>query len=323
MLIAEGQRPAEARPMLMGITKASLATDSWLSAASFQETTRVLTEAAIDGKKDDLLGLKENIIIGKLIPAGSGMDHYREIRLDMPDAVTAPDWASFRTGDEDSRPRGVAARLVHRGRERRAGERHRRRVARRRPDRGGRLRRRHGGPGVSDAARGRLDARGTATPNINGPRGASASRDDPCSTREVARAHDRPAGPQGTAGQDVEDQDPRAQGRARSVGASARACYTITPKKPNSALRKVARVRLTSGVEITAYIPGVGHNLQEHSIVLVRGGRVQDLPGVRYKIIRGALDTSGRARPQAGPQPLRREEGVLACPATAPPRVAS
>ncbi len=69
--------------------------------------------------------------------------------------------------------------------------------------------------------------------------------------------------------------------------------YTTTPKKPNSALRKVARVRLTSGMEITAYIPGEGHNLQEHSIVLVRGGRVKDLPGVRYKIIRGALDTSG------------------------------
>jgi small subunit ribosomal protein S12 len=69
--------------------------------------------------------------------------------------------------------------------------------------------------------------------------------------------------------------------------------YTTTPKKPNSALRKVARVRLTSGVEVTAYIPGIGHNLQEHSIVLVRGGRVKDLPGVRYKIIRAALDTSG------------------------------
>ena len=68
---------------------------------------------------------------------------------------------------------------------------------------------------------------------------------------------------------------------------------TITPKKPNSALRKVARVRLTSGVEVTAYIPGVGHNLQEHSIVLVRGGRVKDLPGVRYKIVRGTLDTAG------------------------------
>ena len=68
---------------------------------------------------------------------------------------------------------------------------------------------------------------------------------------------------------------------------------TMTPKKPNSALRKVARVRLTNGKEITAYIPGVGHNLQEHNIVLVRGGRVRDLPGVRYKVIRGTLDTSG------------------------------
>ena len=69
--------------------------------------------------------------------------------------------------------------------------------------------------------------------------------------------------------------------------------YTSTPKKPNSALRKVARVRLTNGVEVTSYIPGEGHNLQEHSIVLVRGGRVKDLPGVRYHIIRGTLDTSG------------------------------
>ena len=75
---------------------------------------------------------------------------------------------------------------------------------------------------------------------------------------------------------------------------------TIPPKKPNSALRKVARVRLTSQIEVTAYIPGVGHNLQEHSIVLVRGGRVKDLPGVRYKIIRGSLDTQGvRNRKQA------------------------
>ena len=69
--------------------------------------------------------------------------------------------------------------------------------------------------------------------------------------------------------------------------------YTTTPKKPNSALRKVARVRLTNGIEVTAYIPGVGHNLQEHSIVLIRGGRVKDLPGVRYKIVRGTLDTGG------------------------------
>jgi len=69
--------------------------------------------------------------------------------------------------------------------------------------------------------------------------------------------------------------------------------YTTTPKKPNSALRKVARVRLTNGMEVTTYIPGVGHNLQEHSIVLIRGGRIKDLPGVRYHIVRGALDTLG------------------------------
>ena len=71
--------------------------------------------------------------------------------------------------------------------------------------------------------------------------------------------------------------------------------YTTTPKKPNSALRKVARVRLTNQIEVTAYIPGIGHNLQEHSIVLVRGGRVKDLPGVRYKIVRGTLDTAAVA----------------------------
>ena len=71
--------------------------------------------------------------------------------------------------------------------------------------------------------------------------------------------------------------------------------YTTTPKKPNAALRKVARVRLTNGIEVTAYIPGEGHNLQEHSVVLIRGGRVKDLPGVRYHIVRGTLDTSGVA----------------------------
>jgi len=86
-LAEEGKKPAEGRPELMGITKASLATDSWLSAASFQETTRVLTEAAIEGRSDQLFGLKENIIIGKLIPAGSGMEHYRSIQVDIPGAI--------------------------------------------------------------------------------------------------------------------------------------------------------------------------------------------------------------------------------------------
>ena len=84
-MVEEGKRPAEGRPEIMGITKASLATESWLSAASFQETTRVLTEAAIDGKGDNLIGLKENIIIGKLIPAGTGMMKYREFDIEAPD----------------------------------------------------------------------------------------------------------------------------------------------------------------------------------------------------------------------------------------------
>ncbi|HHL38933.1 MAG TPA: 30S ribosomal protein S12 [Deltaproteobacteria bacterium] len=76
--------------------------------------------------------------------------------------------------------------------------------------------------------------------------------------------------------------------------------YTTTPKKPNSALRKVARVRLTNGIEVTSYIPGIGHNLQEHSVVLIRGGRVKDLPGVRYHIVRGTLDTVGVADRKQG-----------------------
>jgi len=90
----------------------------------------------------------------------------------------------------------------------------------------------------------------------------------------------------------VKAKTPALRGAPQKRGVCTRV-MTQTPKKPNSALRKVARVRLSSGVEVTAYIPGVGHNLQEHSIVLVRGGRVKDLPGVRYKIIRGTLDTQG------------------------------
>ncbi|MCX7739366.1 MAG: 30S ribosomal protein S12 [Hydrogenothermaceae bacterium] len=85
---------------------------------------------------------------------------------------------------------------------------------------------------------------------------------------------------------------PALQGNPQKRGVCVRV-YTTTPKKPNSALRKVARVRLSNGYEVTCYIPGIGHNLQEHSIVLVRGGRVKDLPGVRYKIVRGALDAAG------------------------------
>jgi DNA-directed RNA polymerase subunit beta' len=95
-LVQEGKNPAEGRPVMMGITKASLATDSWLSAASFQETTRVLTEAAIEGKSDGLLGLKENIIIGKLIPAGTGMEEYRDVQTEAPDYQPMEFWSSDR-----------------------------------------------------------------------------------------------------------------------------------------------------------------------------------------------------------------------------------
>jgi small subunit ribosomal protein S12 len=90
----------------------------------------------------------------------------------------------------------------------------------------------------------------------------------------------------------VKSKSPALEGNPQKRGVCTRV-YTTTPKKPNSALRKVARVRLTNHIEVTAYIPGEGHNLQEHSIVMIRGGRVKDLPGVRYHIIRGTLDTQG------------------------------
>jgi small subunit ribosomal protein S12 len=91
----------------------------------------------------------------------------------------------------------------------------------------------------------------------------------------------------------IEQQSPQKRGVCTSV-------KTMTPKKPNSALRKIARVRLSNGIEVTSYIPGIGHNLQEHSVVLIRGGRVKDLPGVRYHIIRGTLDTQGVAKRMQG-----------------------
>jgi small subunit ribosomal protein S12 len=100
---------------------------------------------------------------------------------------------------------------------------------------------------------------------------------------------------QGRAKLSQKTKSPALQSSPQKRGVCTRV-YTSTPKKPNSALRKVARVRLTNGVEVTTYIPGVGHNLQEHSIVLIRGGRVKDLPGVRYHVIRGTLDTTGVAK---------------------------
>ena len=106
---------------------------------------------------------------------------------------------------------------------------------------------------------------------------------------------------------------PALRGAPQKRGVCTRV-YTTTPKKPNSALRKVARVRLTNQMEVGAYIPGEGHNLQEHSVVLIRGGRVKDLPGFRYKVIRAALDAGRRLRPPAGALEVRREEGRVAMP---------
>jgi DNA-directed RNA polymerase subunit beta' len=106
-VVEEGKKPAEGRPVLMGITKASLATESWLSAASFQETTRVLTEAAIDGKSDHLVGLKENIIIGKLIPAGTGMDRYNLFDVSAPDYVPM----AYYSSDDEADPAAYLAGL--------------------------------------------------------------------------------------------------------------------------------------------------------------------------------------------------------------------
>ncbi len=97
----------------------------------------------------------------------------------------------------------------------------------------------------------------------------------------------------------AKEKAPALQGSPQKRGVCTRV-YTTTPKKPNSALRKVARVRLSNGIEVTSYIPGVGHNLQEHSVVLVRGGRVKDLPGVRYHVVRGSLDAVGVANRKQG-----------------------
>ena len=143
-LVEDGKRPAEGRPELMGITKASLATDSWLSAASFQETTRVLTEAAIEGRSDGLEGLKENVIIGKLIPAGTGMPLYRDIRTHAPDYEPLPfytseaeeemDLATWLREASSTRPGRRGRRHRHPARARRRGRRRRRRVRHARPE---------------------------------------------------------------------------------------------------------------------------------------------------------------------------------------------
>ncbi|GAA2119104.1 hypothetical protein GCM10009780_78680 [Actinomadura alba] len=179
----------------------------------------------------------------------------------------------------------------------------------------------HSTPRLGSAFAGRMDCGGRDTPDRGGRRGRETGRSQPRKglRLKVARECDRPektyrlgtredgdAVPtiqqlvrKGRQDKVTKNKTPALKGSPQRRGVCTRV-YTTTPKKPNSALRKVARVRLSSGIEVTAYIPGVGHNLQEHSIVLVRGGRVKDLPGVRYKIIRGTLDTQGvRNRKQA------------------------
>ena len=313
-LVEEGKRPAEGRPELMGITKASLATDSWLSAASFQETTRVLTEAAIEGKQRPALRPEgehhhRQAHPGRLghgaLPQPAPRDARRRGR-----PLLGPDLG----GRGDRGPGRLAAR-------RRASE------ARRPRTRSSRRSTPAGWAPHPAAGRGRRPPTAGASPPIRRRRGPDQER--PCPLRRCALAwpplarrralgraasrdesrSQRPRGQRvptiaqlvrkGRQAKTTKTKTPALRGAPQRRGVCTRV-YTTTPKKPNSALRKVARVRLTSGVEITAYIPGVGHNLQEHSIVLVRGGRVKDLPGVRYKVIRGALDTSGvRERNQA------------------------
>jgi ribosomal protein S12 len=254
-LVQDVQAPAEGRPELMGITKASLATDSWLSAASFQETTRVLTEAAIEGKSDQLFGLKENIIIGKLIPAGSAWS-----ATSSRDARRRRGYAVLRTyGFDDAGTEDLPT--IRRDRRqlppsapvgRRAGD-----GARAGPDRG-----RPSRPRPEDAgARWRLLL-------LPGRAPAPAGRGAPASYTPLVR-------------------------RSRTRPSARCARVTTTPKKPNSD-------RKWPGSRVTAYIPGEGHNLQEHSIVLVRGGRVKDLPGCALQGHPGHPRRSGvRERNQA------------------------
>ena len=326
-LVAEGKRPAEGRPELMGITKASLATDSWLSAASFQETTRVLTEAAIEGKNDGLEGLKENVIIGKLIPAGTGMPRYRDIAHRGARLRAAALLLERTSTTSSTSPSGSGRRSSARPRGRRLDRRSSSRVSR-----AGRCRRRldaiaprplerSSRPDAGDAdaeppiartepARTSHRIGAGRLCNLRSARCLPSVADVPVAPR-VHRAPTRTFAPspeaagvavptiaqlvrKGRETKTDKSKTPALKGSPQRRGVCTRV-FTTTPKKPNSALRKVARVRLTTGIEVTAYIPGIGHNLQEHSIVLVRGGRVKDLPGVRYKIVRGALDASGVA----------------------------
>ena len=372
-VLAEGGEPATAQTVLLGVTKASLNTSSFLAAASFQETTRVLTEAAINGAKDHLIGLKENVIIGKLIPAGSGApqnvaalkERQRRAALEAlaGEAIEGLGEAEYNpfledgTGVVDDETAGLAlaatiagADAGRAGAEPVPGRRRRRRAkdedgrsTRSSPTPPRRAETPRPAPGPR-TRRPRADRPGTFDTPIRAPcytprswpRGAPFAV---CVAEPSPRASERsPAGPPATGGPagpttTRRHNDERSRVSVPTISQLVRhgrkpkiekvkapalrknwnslrqrqvpipgapqkrgVCLqvrTMTPKKPNSALRKIARVRLTNQMEVTAYIPGIGHNLQEHSVVLVRGGRVKDLPSVKYHIIRGTLDAAG------------------------------
>jgi len=223
-LRAEGKQPAQFERQLLGITKASLATESFISAASFQETTRVLTEAAVTGKMDELRGLKENVVVGRLIPAGTGLAYHKERRRKREEPVAVND--------------GVSAEEVW------------------------------WACSVKCAAH---LSRWESALRLHSY--LKPAREGYCYIGVI-----------------VSWQRSTSWFVSRENAQYKRAtCLRFSA----AALRKVCRVRLTNGYEVTSYIGGEGHNLQEHSVVLIRGGRVKDLPGVRYHTVRGSLDTSG------------------------------
>ena len=293
-------------------------------------------------------GLKENVIIGKLIPAGTGLPRYRNIRVEPTEEAKAAMYSLAGYDDDDSTAFGggsgqaVPLDAFDFGQQRptarssgsavRHGPAGALLTGARGPGYPWPLRLGFPGPPCVPSGSSSRTAYGSTEDHDPGKPGRGQPATHPTSGvagTGSARAHDERRnhrireGPQGhrpqhhctrhgdavpTIQQLVrkgrqdkigKTKTPALKGSPQRRGVCTRV-YTTTPKKPNSALRKVARVRLTSGIEVTAYIPGVGHNLQEHSIVLVRGGRVKDLPGVRYKIIRGSLDTQGvRNRKQA------------------------
>ena len=407
-VLAEGGEPATAQTVLLGVTKASLNTSSFLAAASFQETTRVLTEAAINGAKDHLIGLKENVIIGKLIPAGTGApanvaarkERERRAALEalageaiedggaeynpfLEEGGRAPGRRGRRAGpgrdDRRWRPRTRAtsstrssatptARAAADERRGQPASLEAADEARRGGSDGGLIRSDPGPACVRRLAARLTRFRAAARLRASWPREGSAvgvraadHPDQPTTVPGRSLEPDRPDRPTRRRPPHTPDHDRKEQrlraddqparaprppaprsrrSRRRPCARTGTACgsarspipgapqkrgvclqvRTMTPKKPNSALRKIARVRLTNQMEVTAYIPGIGHNLQEHSVVLVRGGRVKDLPSVKYHIIRGTLDAAGvRDRKQGRSKYGAKADGEAGRQVDAPP----